>query len=92
MMLHATTVVLVGLTAGYLADMIMKRRGYGMTGDVLLGIGGSLAGGALFNVFAVAPGREWFPVIATAFVGAVVLIVAQRTFWRAPPVSTPRRS
>lgn len=77
------TVVLVGLTAGYLADLVMKRRGYGMTGDVMLGIGGSLAGGALFNVLAIAPGREWMPMIAAAFGGAVVLLVAQRMFWQA---------
>ena len=83
MMLHATTVVLVGLVAGYLADLVMKRRGFGMTGDVMLGVGGSLAGGAIFNVFAIAPGREWAPVIAAAFAGAIVLIVAQRMFWRA---------
>jgi uncharacterized membrane protein YeaQ/YmgE (transglycosylase-associated protein family) len=64
----------------------MRRRGYGMAGDVLFGIGGSLAGGALYNVFASAPGREWVPTIATAFAGAVVLIVAQRLFWPAPGV------
>jgi uncharacterized membrane protein YeaQ/YmgE (transglycosylase-associated protein family) len=77
-------VLLVGLTAGYLADLVMKRRGYGMTGDVMLGIGGSLAGGALFNVFASAPGREWVPMITAAFAGAVVLLAAQRMFWQAP--------
>jgi hypothetical protein len=44
---------------------------------------GSLAGGALFNVFAIAPGRDWVPTIATAFTGAVALIVAQRLFWPA---------
>ena len=83
MTVQAMTVVLVGLVAGYLADLVMKGRGYGMTGDVLLGVGGSLAGGALFNVFAMTPGREWLPVVATAFVGAVVLIVGQRMFWQA---------
>ena len=83
MTLHAITVVLVGVVAGYLADLVMRDRGYGMTSDVLLGIGGSLAGGALFNVVASAPGREWLPMIAAAFAGAVVLIVVQRMFWQA---------
>jgi uncharacterized membrane protein YeaQ/YmgE (transglycosylase-associated protein family) len=87
MTLHAMTVVLAGVVAGYVADLVMKGRGYGMTGDVLLGVGGSLAGGALFNVFAIAPGRAWLPMIAAAFVGAVVLIVVQRLFW---PARTPR--
>ena len=85
MTVHAMTVVLVGLCAGYLADLIMKARGYGVTGDLLLGVGGSLAGGALFNVFAIDPGREWIPTVASAFVGAVLLIVGQRIFLRARP-------
>jgi uncharacterized membrane protein YeaQ/YmgE (transglycosylase-associated protein family) len=80
---QAVIVVLVGLTAGYLADMVMKHRGHGMTGDVLLGIGGGLAGGTVLNVVANAPGREWFPLIATAFAGAILLIAAQRMFWQA---------
>jgi uncharacterized membrane protein YeaQ/YmgE (transglycosylase-associated protein family) len=83
MTVQAMTVVLVGLVAGYLADLVMKGRGYGMTGDVLLGVGGSLAGGALFNAFAIAPGRDWLPMVATAFAGALVLIVVQRMFWQA---------
>jgi len=83
MTLQAVTVVLVGLVAGYLADLVMKVRGYGMGGDVLLGIGGSLAGGTLFNVFALMPGREWLPMVAAGFAGALVLIVVQRIFWQA---------
>ena len=80
-------VVVVGLAAGYLADVLMKSRGYGMTGDALLGVGGSLAGGALLNVFAFAPGREWLPVVAAASAGAVVFIVVQRVFLAARPRS-----
>ena len=78
MTLQTMAVVLVGLTAGYLADLVMKARGYGMTGDVLLGVGGSLAGGALFNVFAMTPGKDWLPMVVAASVGAVVLIAVQR--------------
>ena len=80
---QAVVVVLVGIAAGYLADLIMKHRGYGMAGDVLLGIGGGLGGGTVLNVMASAPGREWFPLIATAFAGAAIVIVAQRVFWQA---------
>ena len=83
MTLEAMTVVLAGLVAGYLADLVMKRRGHGMAGDVMIGVGGSLAGGALFNIFAMMPGKDWLPMVATAFAGGVVLIVVQRMFWRA---------
>jgi uncharacterized membrane protein YeaQ/YmgE (transglycosylase-associated protein family) len=89
MAVDAMTVVLAGLLAGYLADMVMKWRGYGMTGDVLLGVGGGLAGGALFNVFAIMPERDWLPMVAAAFAGAVVLIVVQRMFWKASTQEKP---
>ena len=83
MTLEAMAIVLVGLVAGYLADLVMKARGYGMGGDALLGVAGSLAGGALFNAVALMPGRAWLPMVATAFAGAVALIVGQRMFWKA---------
>jgi uncharacterized membrane protein YeaQ/YmgE (transglycosylase-associated protein family) len=83
MTLETIAVMLAGLAAGYLADLVMKRRGYGMAGDALLGVGGSLAGGTFFNVFAAMPGKDWLPMLTAAFVGGVVLIVGQRVFWQA---------
>jgi uncharacterized membrane protein YeaQ/YmgE (transglycosylase-associated protein family) len=85
MTLRAITVVLVGLTAGYLADLVIARRGHGMTGDALLGIGGGLAGGALFNVLATPLSRAWLPLVVAASAGAVAFIAAQRLFWQARP-------
>ena len=35
-----TTSVLVGLIAGWLAGIVMKGGGYGMLGDINLGLGG----------------------------------------------------
>jgi uncharacterized membrane protein YeaQ/YmgE (transglycosylase-associated protein family) len=71
--------VVVGLVAGWLAGLVMKGGGYGLMGDVLLGIGGSFVGGWLFHVLGMASGTAgWFAMIAVAFVGAVLLIVAQR--------------
>jgi uncharacterized membrane protein YeaQ/YmgE (transglycosylase-associated protein family) len=37
--------VLVGLLAGWLAGVVMKRGGYGLRGDSTLGLVGSLVGG-----------------------------------------------
>jgi uncharacterized membrane protein YeaQ/YmgE (transglycosylase-associated protein family) len=70
--------VVVGVVAGWLAQFVMKRGGYGLMGDVALGIGGSFVGGWLFHVLAIAPGSGWFAMVAVAFVGAVILISAQR--------------
>lgn len=83
MTLDTLLVVFVGLLTAYLTELLMKRGGYGMSSDALLGVGGSLAGGALFNMFAIMPGKEWLPMGAAAFAGAIVIIVGQRAFWRA---------
>jgi len=83
MMLQGMVIaVAVGLAAGYLADFLMKGRGYGLMGDVLLGVGGSLVGGWVYHVLVSAPGTGWFAMVAVAFVGAVIFIVGQRMFWQ----------
>jgi uncharacterized membrane protein YeaQ/YmgE (transglycosylase-associated protein family) len=74
--------VVVGLVAGWLAGLVMKGGGYGLMGDVMLGIGGSFVGGAVFYMFGMATGAGWFAMIAVSFVGAVLLIVAQRLLFQ----------
>jgi uncharacterized membrane protein YeaQ/YmgE (transglycosylase-associated protein family) len=39
--------LIVGLTAGWLAGVVMKGGGYGMLGDIVIGIIGALIGGFL---------------------------------------------
>jgi uncharacterized membrane protein YeaQ/YmgE (transglycosylase-associated protein family) len=71
--------VIVGLLAGWLAGIVMKDGGYGLIGDLLLGVFGSVAGGWIaLNVSA---GGGLFPTVFVAFFGAVIVIVAQREFW-----------
>jgi uncharacterized membrane protein YeaQ/YmgE (transglycosylase-associated protein family) len=70
--------VVVGLVAGWLGGLVMKGGGYGLMGDVLLGIGGSFVGGWLFHLLGIGAGSGWYGMIAVAFVGAVLLISAQR--------------
>ena len=70
--------VVVGCVAGCLAGFFMRGGGYGLMSDVLLGIGGSFVGVWLVHALAISPGTGWFAMIAVAFVGAVLIIVAQR--------------
>src|SRR2546430_12195624 len=42
--------IIVGLIAGWLAGLIMKGGGYGLIGDLVLGLIGALVGGWLFSV------------------------------------------
>jgi len=72
------TWVLVGLIAGWLAGIVMKGGGYGLITDIGLGLGGSIIGSWIFQALGIAPGAGWFTMVVVAFVGAVILIVAQR--------------
>jgi uncharacterized membrane protein YeaQ/YmgE (transglycosylase-associated protein family) len=70
--------LLVGLIAGFLASRVMGAGGYGVVGDIVVGLIGAFLGGLLFGMFAVG---DYGVVgsIAVAFVGACVLIWIVRT-------------
>ena len=73
--------VVVGLLAGWLAGSVMKGGGYGLVGDMVLGLIGSVVGGWLFWALSVSAGGGLVPTVFAAFVGAVIVIVAQRKVW-----------
>ena len=76
--------VVVGLIAGYLAGYVMKEGGYGLTGDLILGVVGSIVGGWLFSVLGISPDAGLVALIIIAFIGATALIFAQHRFWSVP--------
>ena len=82
----AAVLLVVGLIAGWLSGVVMKVGGVGVRADLALGVGGSLAGAALFHLLASAPESGWLSMIAGAVLGAVLLLVVQRMFWQMPPV------
>ena len=59
----------------------MKGGGYGLIGDLVLGVVGSVVSGGLFWALGVSAGGGLFPMLLVAFVGAVVVLVAQRNVW-----------
>ncbi len=73
--------VVVGLAAGWLARFVMKSGGYGLKGDLILGLVGSILGSWLFWAIGVSPDAELFVLVLVAFIGAAIAIVAQRKFW-----------
>lgn len=80
----------VGLIIGWLSGVVMKVGGYGPRADLALGIGGSVAGAALFHLLASSPDAGWLSMIAGAVLGAVIVLVVQRMFWQMPPM--PKRN
>jgi uncharacterized membrane protein YeaQ/YmgE (transglycosylase-associated protein family) len=73
--------VVVGLLAGWLAGIVMKGGGYGLIGDLGLGLAGSVLGGWIFRTLGIFSSGGFFPTVFVAFVGAVIVIVAQRKVW-----------
>jgi uncharacterized membrane protein YeaQ/YmgE (transglycosylase-associated protein family) len=69
--------IIVGLIAGWLAGLVVRGGGYGVLGDIILGIIGALVGGfvasALFNVPNPVSGINVTTIIVS-FIGAVVVI------------------
>ncbi len=73
--------IIVGLIAGWLAGELMRGSGFGLVGDIIVGIVGALLGGflasALFNVPNPLSGIN-VGTILVAFLGSVVLIAILR--------------
>jgi uncharacterized membrane protein YeaQ/YmgE (transglycosylase-associated protein family) len=70
--------IVVGVIAGWAAGKIMKGSGYGVLGDLVLGLLGGLVGGWLLGVLGLYSGGGLIPSIITAIIGAVVLVAIVR--------------
>jgi uncharacterized membrane protein YeaQ/YmgE (transglycosylase-associated protein family) len=75
--------IIVGLIAGWLAGELMRGSGFGLLGNIIVGIVGALLGGflatALFNVPDPLTGIDVTSIIV-AFLGSVILIAILRLF------------
>jgi uncharacterized membrane protein YeaQ/YmgE (transglycosylase-associated protein family) len=70
--------LVVGLIAGWLASAVVGG-GYGLVGDIVVGIVGSFLGGLIFHGLHIGvPFRGLAGTILVAFIGAVVLLVLLR--------------
>ncbi len=67
-------IVLIGIVAGWLAGQIMKGRGFGWLGNLIVGVIGSLLGGFLFALLGLAAYGLVGRLIMATF-GAVVLLM-----------------
>jgi uncharacterized membrane protein YeaQ/YmgE (transglycosylase-associated protein family) len=71
--------IVVGLVAGLLASLAVGGTGYGLIGDIVIGIVGAFVGGLLFREMGWhAPFGGLAGVITVAFIGAVILLVVLR--------------
>jgi len=70
---HLVWFLLIGLVVGWLAGLIMKGRGFGIIGNIVVGVVGALLGGWLADVTGVISYSALGDFV-TALVGAVVLV------------------
>jgi len=70
------TWLIIGLVAGVLASLIVGGSGYGLIGDIVIGIIGAFLGGFVFRQAGwEAPWGGLAGSIFVAFIGAVILLV-----------------
>lgn len=73
--------LLIGLIAGWIADMLVKNSSFGLVGDLVVGVIGAFIGGFLFGALGIEAygllGR-----ILMAVIGSVVLLLLLNAFNR----------
>ncbi len=68
--------LIIGAVAGWLAGILIKGRGFGLIGDILVGIVGAFIGGFVLTFFGLASliGAGVISAILVATIGAVILL------------------
>jgi len=75
--------LIIGAVAGWLAGMLVKGGGFGLIGDIVVGIVGALIGGWLAGVLGIGIGGGFIASVITAVIGAVILLLIVRAIKRA---------
>ena len=73
-------ILFVGLVAGWLAGKIVRGAGFGIIGDILVGIAGALVASLLFPRLGIAIGTGLVREIIYSAIGAIVLLLIVRLF------------
>ena len=71
-------ILVVGIIAGWLAGKVIRGNGFGLVGDLAIGIVGALIGDWLLHRLGVHFGSGIIHLTINATIGAVVLLLALR--------------
>jgi uncharacterized membrane protein YeaQ/YmgE (transglycosylase-associated protein family) len=74
--------LVVGLVAGFFASRVMRGGGYGLVGDIVVGLIGAFIGGWLAGFLGIGGSSSLIVSILIAFVGACILIAIFHAFSR----------
>jgi len=75
--------LIVGAIAGWLAGVVVKGGGFGLLGDIVVGIVGGLIAGWLFGHLGISLGGGLLGQIISAAIGAIILLLVIRLIKRA---------
>ncbi len=80
--MHFLMFLIIGIIAGWLAGQLMKGGGYGLIGDLVIGVIGAFLGGWLLGVIGIYAGGL-IGELVTATIGAVALLFLIRLIKKA---------
>jgi len=81
--MHYLWYIILGAVAGWLAGTIVKGGGFGLIGDIIVGILGGLVGGWLAGLLGIGSGGSILGSLVIATAGAIVLILLVRMIKKA---------
>jgi uncharacterized membrane protein YeaQ/YmgE (transglycosylase-associated protein family) len=70
--------ILIGMTAGWLAGQFMTGKGFGVVGDIITGMLGALIGGFLFQKAGILSGSGLIGSLIIATTGAIIFLYGLR--------------
>jgi uncharacterized membrane protein YeaQ/YmgE (transglycosylase-associated protein family) len=71
-------ILFVGLVAGWLAGKIVRGTGFGIIGDIIVGIAGALIAAFLFPKLGIRLGAGLVAEIIQSAIGAIILLLIVR--------------
>lgn len=74
------TWIIVGLIAGFLASIVIRGRGYGCIGNIVVGLIGSVVGGYLASLLNITGVYHFWGSVAIAFLGSCILVAILQFF------------
>ncbi len=67
--------LVIGAIAGWLAGVIMKGFGFGLVGNIIVGIVGAVIAGWLLPRLGIFIGSGFVPQVINAVIGAIILLL-----------------
>jgi uncharacterized membrane protein YeaQ/YmgE (transglycosylase-associated protein family) len=73
-------ILIVGIAAGWLAGQVVRGAGFGLVGDLIVGVVGAFIASWLFPRLGLHLGRGIVSAIVDSAIGAIVLLLLVRLF------------